>query len=367
MVNLAKKYSDKVDERFSVGSQALAGTSDTYKFTGVATVEVYSIPTAAQNDYQRTGSNRYGEPEELQDKIQTLTISRDRSFTFTIDKGSKLQSEMVRDAGKALARQLREVSIPEFDTWVFAKQAEAAIANGNYSEEPITRTNAYEQFLKATEVLGNNNVPDEGRIAFCSYAFANMIKLDESFSKQGDSSQEMVINGTIGYVDGVKIVRVPSSRLPVGTAFLLVHPSATTAPKQLADYKVHDDPPGINGWLVEGRMIYDAFVLDSKSKGVYFHGGQGILRTLQVQSVAGDKGKSVITVTPSPGSGNKMVYKTGTEAETPEFDEVLSGWTDLPADGVITPTASHTTISVAEVDASNKAKSLGSTTLSIGA
>ena len=114
-------------------------------------------------------------------------------------------------------------------------------------------------------------------------------------------------------------------------------------------------------------MIYDAFVLDAKSKGVYFHGGQGILRTLEVQSVAGAKGKSVITVAPSAGSGNKMVYKTGTAAETPDFDEVLTGWTDLPSDGIITPGASDTTVSVAEVDSSSKAKSLGSASLSIGA
>ena len=52
MVNLAKKYSDKVDERFSVGSQALAGTSDTYKFTGAVSythLDVYKRQAMGRN------------------------------------------------------------------------------------------------------------------------------------------------------------------------------------------------------------------------------------------------------------------------------------------------------------------------------
>lgn len=43
------------------------------------------------------------------------------------------------------------------------------------------------------------------------------------------------------------------------------------APIKLADYKIHDNPPGINGWLVEGRVIYDAFVLNNKKGAIYVH------------------------------------------------------------------------------------------------
>lgn len=111
-VNLASKYSTKVDERFTRDSQALMGVSNDYEFTGVATVNVYSIPTAAMNDYGRTGANRYGTPEELQNSVQSMTLTKDRSFSFTIDRGNKIQSQMVMDAGKALSRQLKEVITP---------------------------------------------------------------------------------------------------------------------------------------------------------------------------------------------------------------------------------------------------------------
>ena len=39
---------------------------------------------------------------------------------------------------------------------------------------------------------------------------------------------------------------------------------------KLEDYKVHTDPPGISGSLVEGRIVYDAFVLDNKAKAIYY-------------------------------------------------------------------------------------------------
>lgn len=50
-INLASKYSEKVDERFSRQSQAMLALNNDYKFTGVKTVNVYSIPVVAMGDY----------------------------------------------------------------------------------------------------------------------------------------------------------------------------------------------------------------------------------------------------------------------------------------------------------------------------
>ena len=179
---------------------------------------------------------------------------------------------MVLEAGKAVSRQMREVVVPEYDTYVFRKLAAAACANGNTSATAATKSNAYELFLNAQEVLGNKNVPDKGRIAFCSYKFANLLKQDASFMKYGNLSQEMVNKGILGECDGIKIVKVPASRLPEGCSFILTHPIAATAPKQLEEYKIHDNPPGVSGWLVEGRFIYDCFVLNEKADAIFYQG-----------------------------------------------------------------------------------------------
>ena len=155
---------------------------------------------------------------------------------------------------------------------VFKTLATAASTNGNTDATAATKSNAYELFLKAQEALGDACVPDQGRVAFCSYKFANLLKQDPSFMKYGNLSQEMVNKGIMGECDGVKIVKVPASRLPAGCSFILTHPIAATGPKQLEEYKIHDNPPGISGWLIEGRFVYDCFVLNEKADAIWYQG-----------------------------------------------------------------------------------------------
>lgn len=370
--NLASKYSKTVDERFARESQAMMALNNDYEFTGVETVKVYSIPVVPMVDYKRAGANRYGTPNDLTRNVQTMTVNRDRAFSFIIDKGDKIQSMMVSDAGKALARQIREVWVPEYDSYVFATLAAAATARGNYAKTAITKANAYEQFLNGMEALGNANVPDQGRVCFCSYRFANLLKQDSAFMKYGNASQEMLIKGVIGEVDGCKIVKVPSSRLPAGCAFIITHPIAATGPKQLEDYKIHDNPPGISGWLCEGRVIYDCFVLNEKAKAVYYHGSQEVLKILNVSTAATDTGKTTILIEPGSLEGTKRYYQTAADAAaltavTYGTAITAASWTELTSNGLeITPTSGHTVVRVIEVDASNKPIASGDAVINIG-
>lgn len=358
--NLASKYAKKVDERFSRESQAMLALNTDYSFTGVRTVNVYSIPTVAMADYQRSGDHRYGVPNDLTRNVQTMTVGRDRAFTFIIDKGDKTQSQMVMDAGKALSRQLKEVWVPEFDAYVFRKLAAEATARGNFSAEAVTKENAYEMFLNAMESLGNKNVPDKGRVAFCSYKFANFLKQDPAFIKTGDTSQELLIKGVIGEVDGCRIVKVPSSRLPSGCAFLLTHPLAATAPKQLEEYKTHADPPGISGFLVEGRVVYDCFVLEEKADAIYYHGDQPVLRHLNVTAAVTGDGTAAVLINPGmPEDGCSWYYTTGDAAVQVAYDADVSGWTALGGSGSEIALGEASCITVAEAGADGKAKAAG--------
>ena len=81
---------------------------------------------------------------------------------------------------------------------------------------------------------------------------------------------DLRIRGVIANLDGANVIKVPAARLPENFGFMLAHPVATVAPTKLEDYKIHRDPPGISGSLVEGRICYDAFVLDNKVKAIYY-------------------------------------------------------------------------------------------------
>ena len=154
-INYAAKYADKVDERFYRESQIARAVNNEFSFVGVKTVKIYSLPTVAMGDYTRSGSNRYGSPTELQDSVQEMTLSRDRAFTFTIDRGNKNETMMVRDAGRALNRQIREVVVPEIDTYAFDKIARNAFTAGHTDATAATKSNAYSLLLAAQEHMGN--------------------------------------------------------------------------------------------------------------------------------------------------------------------------------------------------------------------
>ena len=269
-INYAAKFDAKVDERFTKEALSTGIVNYDYDFTGVDTVKVYSIPTTAMNDYALTGNTRYGTAAELENNVQTLTLTKDRSFTFTIDKRSVQDTNGAMEAGKALARQLSEVIIPEVDTYRFGKVV-AGADTANVKTGAVTKNNAYEAVLDGQVKLTDALVPEEGRKLHVSPEFYKLIKLDPSFVKNSDLGQEVAFKGQVGAIDGLPVILTPTSRLPENVAFVIAHPIATTSPVKLEDYKIHDNPPGINGYLVEGRIRYDAFVLDSKKKAIYVH------------------------------------------------------------------------------------------------
>lgn len=270
-INLATKYEKKVDERFKLGSLTEAGVNNDYNWDGVESIKVYNIPTVALNDYTRSGTSRYGNPAELEDSIKEYKLTTDKAFTYTIDKGNNQDQMNVKDAGKSLRREIDEVITPAKDIQRLSVWGNTAAANSNIGTGAISKSNAYEKFLDGQAALDEKKVPVTGRIAFISPSFYKNIKLDSSFVKAGDMGTKIAINGLVGEVDGVKLIKVPASYLPTNCEFIIEHPSSTVSPAKLTEYKIHDNPPGINGNLVEGRVRFDTFVLEAKKDAVYAH------------------------------------------------------------------------------------------------
>ncbi len=267
-INYASKYAQKIDERFSREALSSAAVNSDYDFAGVKTVNVYSVPTAEMNDYSRTGANRYGTPSEIENNVQEMEMKKDRSFTFTIDRGSFNDTQMANAAGAALQRQIREMVVPEIDTYRFKVICDSA---GTTKTETLTKSDAYDAFLTAAAALIDANVPVTECAAFVSSGYYKLIKEDASFIRSGDMAQQMLVKGQVGMIDGIAVIVVPSAYLPENVNFIITHKSATTAPVKLSEYKIHDNPPGINGWLIEGRVYYDAFVLGEKADAIYVH------------------------------------------------------------------------------------------------
>lgn len=273
-INLVTQFLPYVDEIFKKESKKELVTNQDFDWTGAHTVKVYKISTGAMNDYDRSGTvsgvkgSRYGAVQSLDATTEEFTLKKDRSFTFAIDKLDEDETAQQLAGASALARQQREVVIPEVDSYVYGVMA--AGAGTKPAAVELTAENIYDEITKATNVLDNAEVPDEGRVIIVNPDVYRLMKKSKDIVMETDIDTNLRKQGVVSNLDGASVIKVPASRLPENFGFILCHPCATVAPTKLEDYKIHQDPPGISGSLVEGRICYDAFVLDNKKMAIYY-------------------------------------------------------------------------------------------------
>ena len=272
-IDLVTKFAPYTDEKFKAESKISLLTNQDFDFVGARIVKIYKISTAEMNDYVRHpvsdyAASRYGTAKDLDATTESFEMTRDRSFTFTIDKLDEDETNQQLTAAKALARQLREVVIPEVDAYTYKTMATKA---GNKPDAgALTAENIYTEILKASKALDDEEVPETDRQLVVSPEVYQFMKRCKDITMETEIGNDLRIRGVIANLDGTNVIKVPAVRLPEHFGFMLAHPSATVAPTKLADYKIHQDPPGISGDLVEGRIVYDAFVLDNKTKAIYY-------------------------------------------------------------------------------------------------
>ncbi|MBQ3009275.1 MAG: chitobiase/beta-hexosaminidase C-terminal domain-containing protein, partial [Oscillospiraceae bacterium] len=220
------------------------------------------------NDYQRSGTNRYGNPTEMQDIIQELTLTQDRSFALTIDKGNDADQGYAKNAGKMLLLQIAERAVPEFDKYVFNRLAnKAGFVVGNSTA--MTKSNICERISEATVMLDDMEVPAYDRMLFVSTKGYKMLKHSDEFLAIQELGKDSLAKGIVGNYDNMQVIKVPAPRWPENVNFMIVHKNAATAPVKMSETKLHKDPPGISGHLLEGREYYDCFVFAPRAWGVY--------------------------------------------------------------------------------------------------
>ena len=251
------------------------------------------------------------------------------------------------------AEELRR-EIPEVDAYVYGVMTEGAGSKPDALE--LTKANVYEEILKGSEVLDNAMVSETGRVLVVTPATYTLMKQCTDITMETDIGNDLRLKGVISMLDGMDVVRVPASRLPADFGFMIAHPCATVAPTKLESYKAHEDPPGISGSLVEGRITYDAFVLDNKTKAIYYQRG-GLVLT----SAAGTAtGATKVTVSTTKGKGNSYKYKV--DAAVPVAGADCSAWTDWNGTADITA-ATGKTLVIVEVDGNGLAVKAGSVTV----
>lgn len=278
-INLTTKFESYVDEVFTSDSKKSLLTNNDFDWTGAHTVKVYKISTGKMNDYDRAGTgtgasgSRYGNVESLDATTEEFTLKKDRSFTFAIDKLDTDETAQQLQGATALSRQQRSVVIPEIDSYTY--EVMAAGAGHKPTAKELTIDNIYDEITAGTEALDDEEVPETSRVLVVTPSVYRLMKKCKDIILETEVGADMRLKGVIGNLDGMAVVKIPASRLPENFGFMIAHPCATVAPTKLEDYKIHQDAPGISGSLVEGRICYDAFVLENKTKAIYYQAVTG--------------------------------------------------------------------------------------------
>ena len=278
-IELTTKYAPQTDELFKAESKISLLTNTDFDWTGAHAIKIYKLSTAPMNDYSRNRDSatvnedsaetlsRYGKLLDLSATTEELLLKHDRSFIFNIDRLDEDETQGQLEAGTALARELREVVVPEVDANVYTVMTSGA---GNTpSPAALTAKNIYPSVLAASQALDDAEVPETERVLVVTPATYALLKQAAEFDNT-EIGAEMRARGVVAMLDGAAVVKVPAVRLPEKFGFMLAHPSATVAPVKLEDFGIHDDTPLSSGTIVTGRVCYDAFVLDNKKSGIYY-------------------------------------------------------------------------------------------------
>ena len=179
-INLAAKYSKEIANAFTLRSVVDGTTNKDYDFTGVKTLNVYTPVTQSLADYQRTGTSRYGTPTELQDTMQELMLTRDRSFSITIDKGNNSEQMGAKEASRILSIEMNEQAIPEMDKYALGRFADYAGKIVALDAAPTSEDIA-QKLSDGMVAMSNKNVPADGRFIFIGWSCFGALRLSNQF------------------------------------------------------------------------------------------------------------------------------------------------------------------------------------------
>ena len=267
-INLATQYQKQTADAFYQDSVILGKTARKYNWDGVKSIEVVTIQTQAPGDYSRQGTSRYGSPSDVQDTKQILEVKQDKSVSLVVDKGDNTSQMMVKEAGKVLRLEIREQFVPMQDKYALKTWSENNKVQSSV-DATVTKSNIVSLINKGRAALVNKKVPLTNTFIYIgatNYALLTEAPEFIGLEKLGTAALE---NGVVGKTKGMKVVEIPDDYLPSGVNFMIVNANCVEAPTKIEDAKVHQDPPGISGHLLEVRWLFDAFVLEAKADGIY--------------------------------------------------------------------------------------------------
>lgn len=285
---LAQKYVpilDGIYKRESLTARLL-GANSLIRFDGANAVKVFKTTVDGYADYSRANGFVKG---SVTTGWETYTLSKDRGVEISVDRMD--DEETLGMAFGTLAGEfMRTKEIPELDAYRFSRMAGTTGISSASAAITVGTTDVPALIDTAEQVMGDDEVPIEGRILYVSEKAYAGIKSKITRMLVNDETN---VQREVEMFNDMPVVRVPKSRFATAVTlndgtnafgytltsggyyinFMIVHPSAVLPIVKHDIVKIFspDENQTADAWKFQIRTYHDMFVLDQKVKGIYCH------------------------------------------------------------------------------------------------
>ena len=286
-IALATKFLPIIDgvyKRESLTSR-LDAANERVQFIGADTVKIFKTDMSGFGDYSRENGFPQG---SVTSTWGTYQLTKDRGVSLFVDAMDN-EETLGMAFGTLTGEFVRTKEVPELDAYRFAKLASTANVDGAAADITVGTTDCPALIDAAEMSMGDNEVPEDGRLLYVSEKFYAGLKGKTTRILANENG----VNREIEVFNGMEVVRVPQGRfntaitLNDGTEnfgfaptaggykinFMIIHPSAVISVVKHRMPRIF--APEINqkkdAWQFDIRLYHDIFVMDNKVKGIYCH------------------------------------------------------------------------------------------------
>lgn len=293
-IELAKSFLPILDEAYRANSKTaiLDTANERVRWIGADTVNLYSTTMDGLGDYSRNAGFVTG---SVTGSWEPYKLTQDRARSFRVDVMDNDET-LGMAFGTLTGQFIRQRVVPEIDAYRFAKYAgTSGISAATPADITVGTTDVPSLIQEAEQIMGNDEVPEEGRILFISEAaYSGLKDKITRYVQNGERGVETAVD----FYDGMRVIRVPQGRfntaitlldgttageteggfvVPATTSypinFMIIHPSAVL---QITKHQVpRIFSPEVNqsadAWQFDYRIYHDCFVEKNKVAGIYLH------------------------------------------------------------------------------------------------
>ena len=286
----AVQFERELQQKYSreMCSYELTQSNPGIKFINAQTIKLPKLAVSGYKDHNRAsvGFNA----GSVSNSWELKTLDHDRDVEIPIDPMDIDETNLVTEVANIQNVFEEEQAIPEKDSYRFSKLYSEAVkyvpSGAQVDNTVLTAQNILNWFDSVTIYMDDHSVPQEGRILYCTPAFAALFKQAADIQRTIDARSGGTLDRRVTAIEDVIIKKVPSARLKTQYDFsdgcvpadgalqinaILIHPSCQVSRDKYAYMKLFtpgSDSRTADKYIYQNRYYTGTFLIEAKACGI---------------------------------------------------------------------------------------------------